>query len=322
MAVLPVVQSSKLGQLAVGVLIIIWVFWIAHNTNSLANVSSLIASSSSWDKLSETKTAVTAALGGYDAADAALVDLCHKTKWQEGLWLTCHAGCGPHGHSICGGLNNGRNRVQTCVRMAIDMGASIKFPLVTDRDEHNLVNTGTTPVCPGKWFDMEALAEKLGTLCPRMRISPCDEDSADIKPERVVDLKRIYEDEPFYNNTFSDFVNATLAAQGKALTDASAENPMMLRFSDSYVGWDYRRSGESDTVRKALVRTLTFNATLSAISDDIFASKGLRGGNYFGIHWRAESDWPVGWGTAEQQVCCSSLAQIPHAPESLKRKNG
>lgn len=49
-----------------------------------------------------------------------LSKLCSKTTWTEGLWLHCHSFCGENNTSICGGLNNARNRVQTCLRLAID----------------------------------------------------------------------------------------------------------------------------------------------------------------------------------------------------------
>lgn len=46
-----------------------------------------------------------------------LSQLCESTAWVEGLWIQCHVG------NIVGGLNNARNRLQTCIRLAIDAGA-------------------------------------------------------------------------------------------------------------------------------------------------------------------------------------------------------
>jgi hypothetical protein len=55
----------------------------------------------------------------------SLRHLCDKTVWTEGLWLQCHNNAGPSKTSIKGGLSNIRNRLQTCVRLAISAGAGI-----------------------------------------------------------------------------------------------------------------------------------------------------------------------------------------------------
>jgi hypothetical protein len=57
-----------------------------------------------------------------------LTKLCDETEWTEGLWLHCHSRCGVNHTSICGGLNNVRNRVQTCLRLAIDAGMGLIMP--------------------------------------------------------------------------------------------------------------------------------------------------------------------------------------------------
>lgn len=61
------------------------------------------------------------------------------------------------------------------------------------------------------------------------------------------------------------------------------ENPLLLRYSDSHIAWDYRASGELTTLRKALFRALPHNGTLLAIGDEVFNFGGLQSGNYGGI---------------------------------------
>ncbi len=56
--------------------------------------------------------------GTASTAAGNLRQLCDRTVWIEGLWLQCHIG------NIVGGLNNARNRLQTCLRLAIDAGAT------------------------------------------------------------------------------------------------------------------------------------------------------------------------------------------------------
>lgn len=68
-------------------------------------------------------------LGSSDPLSAstfpALRSLCNESEWTEGLWLQCHNGVGPSKTAMSGGLSNLRNRMQTCVRLAISAGAGV-----------------------------------------------------------------------------------------------------------------------------------------------------------------------------------------------------
>lgn len=55
----------------------------------------------------------------------SLHHLCGETVWTEGLWLQCHNNVGPSKTAMRGGLSNLRNRMQTCVRLAISAGAGV-----------------------------------------------------------------------------------------------------------------------------------------------------------------------------------------------------
>jgi hypothetical protein len=59
-----------------------------------------------------------------------LTELCERTEWTEGLYVHCHNGAGPDGTSFRGGLSNVRNRMQTCVRLAISAGAGVVVSLL------------------------------------------------------------------------------------------------------------------------------------------------------------------------------------------------
>ncbi len=56
---------------------------------------------------------------------SGLQALCSNTKWTDGLYLHCHNGAGPSEAALRGGLNNARNRLQACTRLAISAGAGI-----------------------------------------------------------------------------------------------------------------------------------------------------------------------------------------------------
>jgi hypothetical protein len=72
---------------------------------------------------------------GQDLGDdaKALRALCDQTQWRDGLWLRCHSTCGANQTSMCGGLNNARNRIQTCLRYAIDAGMGVILPSIARR---------------------------------------------------------------------------------------------------------------------------------------------------------------------------------------------
>lgn len=94
-----------------------------------------------------------------------LRDLCDKTIWRPGLWLQCHT------TNIMGGLNNARNRMQTCMRLAIDAGAGLVLPLIGLRDSNNLkaLSNGTL-VRPDVFFNIDSMRELAAELCPQLEI--------------------------------------------------------------------------------------------------------------------------------------------------------
>ncbi|PMD15150.1 hypothetical protein NA56DRAFT_693440 [Hyaloscypha hepaticicola] len=102
-------------------------------------------------------------------AQSGLSELCQETTWTDGLWLHCHSRCGPNGGSFCGGITNARNRVQTCVRLAIDLGAGVLIPSVTTRAEDNVGNTNAYTVCPDHWFDTEYFESEMTRQCPQLQ---------------------------------------------------------------------------------------------------------------------------------------------------------
>lgn len=127
-----------------------------------------------------------------DPASSALRALCDRTPWQPNLTLHCHSRCGPSRASICGGLNNARDRLQACVRLAIDAGATtLRVPSVAARSETALwtVDPAQVPgtgepvvLCAGAWFSVGRLRGALAESCPQLRVEevcpPEEEDPA------------------------------------------------------------------------------------------------------------------------------------------------
>ncbi|KAB5536048.1 hypothetical protein GE09DRAFT_910615, partial [Coniochaeta sp. 2T2.1] len=230
-----------------------------------------------------------------------LAHLCHQTNWTEGLWLYCHSGCGPEKASICGGLNNARNRVQTCLRLAISIGAGVVVPHVTARLQ-KLNNVDASIACPDIWYDMARLDDQMASLCPRLRVRSCVTDPTAENATVVPLPPRDYKGPPHFGSTFLDLVDSHLAKAGVERANVTADKPVWLTYNDAHAAWSYRAAGELATIRKALFRTLAYNRTLVDIGNAVADSSQLRDGGYFAVHLRAEYDWPTKWGTPDAQM--------------------
>lgn len=75
----------------------------------------------------------------------------------------------------------------------------------------------------------------------------------------------------------------------------------VVEYGDSFLGWDYRASGELNTIRRELHLAIRYQKHLLALGEAVRRSELLHGGAYIGVHLRGESDWPAAWGDAEQQ---------------------
>lgn len=120
-----------------------------------------------------------------EAVGPYLHDLCSRTAWRSNLSLHCHSHCGPDNSSFCGGLNNARDRLQTCVRLAIDAGATtVLIPSIATRSEARLWVVDPSAVaedeaegvgkpvmlCPETWFSLSRLEQALRKGCDQLRV--------------------------------------------------------------------------------------------------------------------------------------------------------
>jgi hypothetical protein len=242
-------------------------------------------------------------LGGVALEDNnhGVKELCAKTEWKEGLWLHCHSYCGDQKQSVCGGLNNARNRVQTCLRLAIDAGANIIIPSATTRDANAIGNTDSATVCADRFWDMEYLQASMKEMCPQMKMKMCG-DRSGIKHE-ILSGQRLYLDPSFSKGTFREALERGFeeSDNGVKFTDISATNSAVFNFGDSYIAWNYRASDEMMTIRKGLFKVLRFNEELYNIGNQISKSPELKDG-FIGVHLRGEADWPPNFGSADLQM--------------------
>lgn len=252
--------------------------------------------------------------------DGGLRALCDETEWTEGLWIHCHSHGGPNGTSMNGGLNNARNRVQTCLRLAIDAGASLVISTAMTRSPVNLVNTNDMAVCPDTFWNIANLQKEMRRKCPQLKLRDCG-DLTGI-PTILKTPHKAWNDASFTSGQFREFTQNYLDTDTYRINTAaiSPSSPVVIEFSDSFKGWNYRKTGELATIRKGLFRSLEYNADLLSIGSQILQSAELKDG-YIGIHLRGESDWPSGFGSGELQMALytAELERLAAAEPNLQR---
>lgn len=100
-----------------------------------------------------------------------LTRLCANTTWRPGLWLQCHF------NHIVGGLNNARNRLQSCLRLAIDAGAGVILPPIIPRNKEFLAKRygNESAICIDYFWDVSELVKRVGRTCPQLLVQKCTE---------------------------------------------------------------------------------------------------------------------------------------------------
>ncbi|KAJ8067198.1 hypothetical protein OCU04_004563 [Sclerotinia nivalis] len=229
----------------------------------------------------------------------ALRSLCETTTFQPGLYLQCHSWCGPSSTSICGGLNNARNRVQTCLRLALDLGSNIILPTVsTGRHRENPSLFSSDSVCPDVYFDISYLIQEMGSVCPEVEMRRCG-DTSGIAEERIIQMgQRQYMEGNYHLGTFKSTIEAQL--ESLSLSEISSENPVAVGFGDTMFAYNYTYASEQ-ALQQQLFRTIKYNPELLQLGSQIRDTPQLRDG-YIAVHLRGEADWPPHFGSREQQM--------------------
>jgi hypothetical protein len=234
-------------------------------------------------------------------AQSGLSELCEETKWTDGLWLHCHSRCGPDGASFCGGITNARNRFQTCVRLAIDLGAGVLIPSVTTRAEDDVGNIDAHIACPDHWFDTEYFESEMTRQCPQLQVRMCE---TSIENSTVVEMpyREDHEQPSHTKTTFRCEVNTELLRRDIIRDEIDSMEPVVINWGDPLFTWNYTRSHENPTVRKDLVNMMENNPSLVEMGQEILSQSELDGNPFFGVHLRAEKDVPASWGPANVQM--------------------
>lgn len=277
---------------------------------------------SSTASIPSTTSSTTLPAQSADLADSSALELphlqrlCHQTNWTQGLWLQCNSYCGPTQTAWCGGLNNARNRFQACLRLAIDAGAGLIIPEVWLRGVGTADATvGGEDSCADDWFDLAHADHAIRNNCPQLSLRAICPNTTDrmiaLAPPPEPDHgllqtpRRHYSETPYATGDFyRNVVIPTLQAASRINESSGGlvDETTILEFGDTFVAWEYGRSNELDTVRKDLYKVVRFRKSLCQIGEKIRDSEQLQHGSYIAVHLRGEIDWPVDWGSADEQM--------------------
>jgi GDP-fucose protein O-fucosyltransferase len=235
--------------------------------------------------------------------------VCNETKFQSGLVFVCD--------NNSGGIGNIRNFILTCIRYAIDSGATgIIMPRIQRRSEEDLANIFTTTLQPFDYFfDEQHFLYALGTHCPQLAIYNTTEDipnsqnKTEIKEFYPKDLNHLDAGDPRGRNRYLDMYRTKFDTWLRETKRTPAEaKPVTIRFKwPTFFEWPTYRDGPEFAntfgdilrIRKDIADLAA--ATLTEMSK--FASVDPLGGGvlslqapYLGVHLRSESDalefWP------------------------------
>ena len=234
--------------------------------------------------------------------------VCKETTWTPGLIFVCD--------NNSGGIGNIRNFILTCIRYAIDAGASgITMPRIQRRSEEDLANIFTTGFQPFDYFfNEEHFRKVMNTYCPQMTILNLTDDATTING---ADITRV---EEFYPKDLGDLdgcdgrgVNRHLDMFRTKFDNwlitrkhmPTEQAPMTIRFKwATFFEWPIYRDGPEFAATFGDI--LRINADIEDLSKKVLMQMTKFVGAppdpekleapYLGVHLRTESDalgfWP------------------------------
>lgn len=241
-----------------------------------------------------------------------LEEVCNETIWVPGLTFVCD--------NNSGGIGNIRNFILTCVRYAIEAGASqLIMPRIQRRSENDLSKLFTEEFHPFSYFfDEEHFRTAIATHCPQMTIYETPEDIPNA--EKRLKVREFYPkdlnvdtdgcDGRGVNRHLDQFRPKFDAFLRKNHRVPTAAEPVTIRLKwATFFEWPVYRDGpEFATTFGDLLRIRKDVKELAAITlAEMSKFVGLKpnpdtfDAPYLGIHLRTESDALDFWPSFQEQ---------------------
>lgn len=235
--------------------------------------------------------------------------VCAEKEWTPGLVFTCN--------NPVGGLGNLRNSILTCVRFAIEAGASFVMPHIIVRNPNDIYEIRTGKRKPlSHMFDEATFVDSMREFCPQMTMYETVEDIPNYKtsyaplPLLPEDLPKPADQVPKTGLEHPEEWRGHFDAWIAQYVTVTEENPVIIDLQRSYLQYPVYYDGE-DFVQ-AFGRMLQFRRDTRDIAGTVLyamnqqfklnikdPAKGIYDNAYLGVHLRTEEDsqkaWP-GWG--------------------------
>ncbi|KXJ88313.1 hypothetical protein Micbo1qcDRAFT_214969 [Microdochium bolleyi] len=239
-----------------------------------------------------------------------LARVCEETAWVEGLVFLCD--------NNSGGVGNIRNYIQTCLRYALEAGATgLVIPRIRKRSDKNLADLFTEYLPLDYMFDEAHFRHAFGTSCPQISLYASEKDIPNVTPETEVELIKPKSfgarkgghpiDQDRHTDRFGDrfrkwLQDGIMPAKASNGRDApSIEKPRLIRFEWGVI-WEWPVYRDGPEFAATFGSILKFNDALlrlgrAALGQMRVISKENGGaGTFLGAHLRTESDalgfWP------------------------------
>lgn len=235
--------------------------------------------------------------------------VCDETTYTDGLVYICD--------NNSGGIGNVRNYIQTCLRYAIEAGATgLVVPKIRKRSESDLADLFTSYLPLSYMFDEEHFKDAWRTYCPRMKLY---ENVIDVPnyPKTLDGRPRIEEiapkdygnrkgcdwkDQNRHTDRFGDTFRSWLGNATNGVPP-SREHPRLIRFKWGVL-WDWQIWKDGPEFATTFGHVLRFNSQIRDLGRTALANmrsfarnQGAKGGEFLGVHLRTENDamnfWPV-----------------------------
>ncbi|KFY23987.1 hypothetical protein V493_05518 [Pseudogymnoascus sp. VKM F-4281 (FW-2241)] len=246
-------------------------------------------------------------LAEYD--EAPLRAMCANSSWEGSLDVVVNC------ESRVGGVGNVRQEFLVCVRLAIEIGASLIRPNIMLRSE-GLIEYQAGPVHNMSYlFNQELFDTRLRSACPHM---PIYNDLAEV--ERVGDIARV--DRPWtlpskqgVQLSFKEWARLNRQAEGKitviTMPRITGQTPVCLDPPVFVANFGRLVEFRSDTQRLA---SAILSALRTRFSLPPLPHFGVANNTFVGLHFRTEIDAiKVGYTSFEEQTS-AYLSYISGAP--------
>ncbi|KAH8680843.1 hypothetical protein BX600DRAFT_4685 [Xylariales sp. PMI_506] len=235
--------------------------------------------------------------------------VCEETTWVPDLVFVCD--------NNSGGVGNIRNYIQTCIRYAIEAGASgLVVPKIRKRSDKDLANLFTNYLPFSYMFDERHFKNALNTYCPQITLYDEIKDIPNL-PRKLNNEPRVdeiapkdfgsrkgcdWKDQNRHTDRFGDTFRRWVHNSTHGVPP-SKEQPRLIRFKWGVL-WDWQIWRDGPEFATTFGSILKFNEELIHLGKtalrnmrSLAQSQGAPDGEFLGVHLRTESDalgfWPV-----------------------------